>query len=789
MAGSNKTILMRAYVVYVIILLLGLMIIFRIVQIQFVEGSHWKSMEKLNKPRVEVLEPITGNIFAEDNNLLVTSLPIYDIAMDLDSSVISEKEFAREIKVLGYYFSYFFHKNIYYHNLYKSNLIRERKKGNRNFIIIKNATFNQLKIIKKFPLLKKGSAGGLKVTKKFKRIKPLKNLAASTTGFVRLTQYSVIINLNNKKIPLDEFNSKLDTLTECFYNLFKDFPRRKYKQQLLDSYTGNDKNNPFKKDLDEIQLKELKTFPLICKDTAGIIKIKNRLRPYYVGIEGYYRVKLRGEKGYEIKRNVGNNNWRKLNDDDIINPVDGSDLYTSIDVFLQDVADNALRKCLDSNNAKWGCAILMEVQTGYIKAMANLHRDDQGVYKEVRNYAAEELIEPGSTLKLASVVAALEAGKLDTSYPVQTGTRNIPGWGIIYDSHEDGYGTVSAAKAFLYSSNSGISDYVYYSFNGNFNRFRDVFEKMNLMSKSGIDIENEPDPQLKNFTTGNLRGIAYGYSIKYTPLQILAFYNAIANNGKYMKPMLVKEIREKNKMPVKMEPVVVKDNICSESTLKKVKRLLESVVEKGTAKNISNSAYKVAGKTGTAKLYDPVSQQYIRNYIASFAGYFPANDPKFSCIVVVYNPAGTEYYGSQIAAPVFKEIADKVYATRVDIKSKDKKMPEVLSVPQVYMAHHSEVIKIYNELNLSLLSTGNISEWVSVSLENGRLKLIGKPMPQQHIMPDLSGMSARDAVFLLTGMGIQVQVFGMGRVVSQSVMPGENLKKVKQVNLYLSLRN
>ncbi len=785
MSDSKKAILMRAYLIYILVLIFGGIILGRIIYLQFVQGDYWSKQASIVNSKTEVIDPVRGNIFADDESLLATSVPIFEIRLDLDSSVISDTVFKSKIDSLAENLCRLFEGNSLNKKQYKKELIKGRMQSNRGFLIRKKATYAELKLLKTFPILRLGNRGGLIVYTKDRRERPFKNLASMTIGYERLAEFKVEINIKAGKIKQDRFEHYVDTLSECFSNLFQDYNRDSYKKKLTAAFTGKGAAARIVKNMNELQLAELKTFPLIEDDTINIIKQKQLTKSYFVGLEGHYRNDLRGERGVITLKKVGNNSWKKISDEDLIEPKNGCDLYTSIDVNLQDVAQNALRKSLDTTNADWGCVILMEVQTGFVKAIANLTRDKNGEYQEMRNYAVEELYEPGSTFKLASVVAVLEDNTFDTNTIVNTGKKNYPGWGTVVDSHEDGYGRVSLSKAFEKSSNVGITEIAYRAFGHNPQKFQQLLEKMGLTQKSGIDIDNEPQPRIK-VSYGDLLGIAFGYALKVTPMQVLTFYNAIANNGTYMKPMFVKEVKRTGVSVTKFNPVVLKDKICSDATILKIKKLLEGVVIRGTATNIRNSVYKIAGKTGTAKIYDPITKGYLKSYVASFAGYFPADDPKFSCIVVEYNMKGSEIYGAQVAAPVFKEIADRVYATRVDIKSKESPAPSVLSIPLVQVGYKSDIETIYQWLNFKLVPNGSTSDWVSISSFSNSIFEKDKTF-QSNIIPNVFTMKAKDAIYMLESLGLTVIVKGKGTVSSQSLKPGERIGVNKQIIITLTV--
>lgn len=784
MDNSRSSIMLRAYLIYILVFVFAMIIIGKVIYLNTVEREYWTRQASIVNSRTEVINPIRGSIYAEDGSLLAISVPIFEIRIDLDSSVIHDSVFTRNIDSLSLSLSILFDGHSLKKNHYKQKLINARNEGNRGYLIRKKATYKELKAIKSFPILKKGSKGGLIVYTKDRRERPFKNLASMTIGYERLAEYKVEINLKAGKINQKEFENRVDTLAECLSNLLLDYNRDDYKAKLQKAYYYGGASARIIKRMNELQYAELLTFPLVEDNTEKIIKAKKLTKSYFVGLEGHYRNELRGEKGIITLKRVGNNSWKKISEEDMIDPKNGCDLYTAIDVNLQDVAQNALRKSLDTTKADWGCVVLMEVKTGYIKAIANLTRNKDGVYEEMRNYATEELYEPGSTFKMATVMAVLEGSSLDTNTIVNTGRVYYPGWGTVVDSHEEGYGKVSLAKAFEKSSNVGITEIARRAFGKNPQEFKKILVNMGLTNKSGIDLDNEPQPRIK-VSYGDLLGIAFGYALKVTPLQVLCFYNAVANNGKYMSPTFVKEIKRMG-MTLKInEPKVLVEKVCSDNTLAKMKKLLEGVVLRGTANNIENSVYQIAGKTGTAKIYDPSVKSYIKNYVASFAGYFPADNPMYSCIVVEYNMRGTEVYGAQVAAPVFKEIADKVYATRSDIKSNEAPLTKDCYYPLVKVGYRYETEAVYKGLNLPLVAAKSTSEWISITSINNKILEKEKTYTQNNI-PDVVGMKAKDAIYLLENLGLKVIAKGIGKVKEQSVKSGSKISSQKLIVLNFS---
>ena len=399
------------------------------------------------------------------------------------------------------------------------------------------------------------------------------------------------------------------------------------------------------------------------KDDQG-----NVTRP---GIDGAFGVKyLQGTDGQRLKQKIGNGQWKPIADYNEIEPKDGYDVYTTLDVNIQDIAHHALLEQLEKYKADHGCVVVMETKTGEVKAISNLGRNKNGFYYERLNYAVGESHEPGSTFKLMAITAALEDKVIDTSDIVDTKNGVLTYYGKkVRDSKNGGYGKISISRAFEVSSNTGIVTAIDQHYKNNPKKFVDRLYKMNLNEKLNLPIIGEgspiiPDPRIKNKRWSGiaLQWMAYGYGVSFTPLQTLTFYNAIANDGEMVKPQFLKEVREFDKTIVPFKKEVINPQICSKETVAKVKQLLKNVVEKphGTGHRLYSPNFSMAGKTGTCQ--KDYSNKDKLNYISSFAGFFPAENPKYSCIVVIHEPdKSVGYYGADVSGPVFKKIAQKIF--------------------------------------------------------------------------------------------------------------------------------
>lgn len=622
--------------------------------------------------------------------------------------------------------------------------------------------------------------------------------------------FEIRMDTKSSAIKKDFFYNNVDSLAICLSNLFKDMSAKEYKKNIINARKKNDRYFLIKRDATYPELKKMRTFPIFRagKYKGGMIVIQKAMRemPFkllaartigferegiYVGLEGSYSKYIEGTCGKRLMQKVGPDIWIPLSDENEIEPENGSDVVTTLDINIQDVAENALMRQLSLFSADHGCAVLMEVATGKIRAIANLTRNGEGQYVEMFNYAISESSEPGSTFKLASVISVLEDGYVDIYDKVNTLNGKIRyADREMEDSHEGG-GIITVKKAFEQSSNVGISRIIYDNYSKDPQKYVDHLYSMNLNKPLGLDLLGEGNPQIKNtesrsWSRVSLPWMAIGYEVALTPLQILTFYNAVANNGKMVKPLFVEEVKKTGKTIKKNNVVVINKSICSKKTLEKVRLLLEGVVECGTASNIKNSVYKIAGKTGTAQVANRkfgYKHESGINYKASFVGYFPADNPKYSCIVVINNPKGAVYYGSTVSAPVFKEIADKVFATRIDVKPKDTL--KTIITPIAKSGNQNDLERVYHKLNYFTISSAPDADWVSTANFGNAVKMIDKSFKKE-VVPNVVGMGAKDAVFLLENSGLKVRISGRGTVKKQSLPAGTRIMSGYEIILELS---
>lgn len=474
------------------------------------------------------------------------------------------------------------------------------------------------------------------------------------------------------------------------------------------------------------------------------------------GIDGAFGVQyLRGTDGHRWKQKIGQGQWKPITDYNEVEPKDGYDVYTTIDVNIQDIAHHALLRQLEYYEADHGCVVVMETKTGEIKAISNLGRNSKGYYYERLNYAVGESHEPGSTFKVMALAAALEDKEVDTSTIVDTksGVKQFYGRKI-YDSHHGGYGKISVAKALEVSSNIGFATMIDDHYAKKPEKFISRIKSWHLNKTLGVSIIGEgqpeiPEPGSKKWSKNALPSMAYGYNLSLTPLQTLAFYNAIANNGEMVRPRFIREVREFDKTIKKIDKVVIDRKMFSDKTLTQLQEILKNVVIRGTANSLYSEHFSMAGKTGTAQTeYWMADWSENRRYISSFVGYFPAENPKYSSIVVIHKPSTKKgYYGADVSGPVFKAIAQKIFT------------------------------------DTPLIDEVETLEFKNSVVVNDFEKYYDAVKTYKTIMPDVIGMPTMDAIPLLENMGLKVMVYGTGIVKGQSIIKGNKVQKNQTVVL------
>lgn len=692
----RANILLRVYLAFGLILLFAGAVIFQLCRVQFAQGDKWVAMAREKSTRYKTIEAARGNIFSDDGSLLATSVPEYDLHMDmLAGGIANDKVFDEKIDSLSAAMANYFKDRPAREY---ARIFREARKDSVRYQLVRHkVSYKMLKDIKKFPVFSLGKyKGGLIIDPLNKRVLPFQSLARRTIGY---------------------------------------------------------KND----------------------------NVKNA-----VGLEGAYANYINGESGKRLEQRLAGGVWMPVNEDDDVAPKEGADIISTINVNYQDIAQSALEKQLITSNADHGTVILMEVATGEIRAVANFTRMPDGSFKEKFNYAIAGNQDPGSTFKVASYMALLEDKMVDTSTRVNTGEYKVPGNShVIKDSHGS-IGVVSVKRAFEESSNAAVAYLVNNAYTNNQARFTNHLYDWKLNEMLKLQIPGEAQPVVKNPKNASwnknltLPQMAYGYEMQLTPLKTLSFYNAIANNGKYISPIFVKEIRRLGNTIETFQARTINEKICSDVTLRKMQEMLEGVVTEGTGKtNVKSAMFRIAGKTGTAQVADGRAGYAKKQYQSSFCGYFPADHPKYSLIVVINDPKNG-YYAASTAGPAFKEICEKVYASDIGMTRAPVRYVGNTTLPQAKPGNTKALKKVYEKLGVKPLYA---------SLNNGIDTSSGIAYEENKVkagtVPNVTGMGLSDALYALGNAGYKVAVKGSGSVNSQSVTGGSAIPKGSKITILL----
>ncbi len=705
----KKDILWRVYLCFIGIAFLSFLILGKAVVVQKLQGDHWRNMGDSMHQRIVEINADRGTIFSEDGQMLSTSLPQFDIYMDMMADGLR----AKDGKVYKQYIDSFANRMAEYFGdktakEYKAELAAAYQKGNRYYALQKKMSFEDYKNFREFPLVKLGkNKSGIIVEQNSKRIAPFGLLANRTIGLSR-------------------------------------------------EYINSD----------------------------------GKMKKMNVGLEMSYDSLLNGQNGQRMVRYISGGAVPVEGSQ--VEPENGRDIYTTIDVKMQDVAENALLKMMVQSESEYGTCILMETKTGKIKAIANLGRRMDGTYWENDNYALR-VTEPGSTIKLVTLLAALDKGTSKINDLIEVGSTGQLQVGprVVTDHERSPKPVLTIAECFAYSSNVGMAKLANKAFGNNPEEYGEYVHRYHMDSRSPIDLSHVPKPLLAPLAKShgglmNMLTMSFGYAIQVSPLQTLTLYNAIANNGKMMKPYLVNSIRNNGVLVKQMEPTVIEKNICNENTLKAAQQSLDMVVTMGTASKVfKEMPFKVAGKTGTAHVSDGNIKYAHRVYQASFVGYFPEENPQYTCIVVIRTrPNPVIRYGGQLAAPVFKEVATKVYSMFVDRKTPKSYEGTVDSTSYFYAGNTNSIKNIYSWLQIPFVDSISNNPWTSVYANNFK-PVLTTNVVRNNLMPNVKGMGLRDAINLLEKMGLRVHVSGSGKVSGQSISPGLPFNKGQGVVLNL----
>jgi cell division protein FtsI (penicillin-binding protein 3) len=662
-------------------------------------------------------------------------------------------------------------------------------------------------------------AQAAEITSKYEEIEPnrgdiysvdMKLLATSVPYF------ETGIDLNCEGLDKKLFNENIDSLSYCLSQMFPSKTQEQFKKEMVQKRDEGSRYYRFSSDLDYENYKKLRTFPLLrlSRYKGGFVYAKHskRERPFGnlarrtignmetdfqkgYGLELAFDEHLKGIKGYTVMEKIAGNVWMPVSDYNHIEPRDGYDLITTIDISVQDIAETALKRRLEYHDASFGTAVVMEVNTGKVRAIVNLTKTESGNYIEDLNYAVGRATDPGSTFKLATAIVAMEDGYVEPSHVIETGNGKyrFPGK-TIEDVMRGGYGTITFQHCFEVSSNVGLSKVIYYNYRDNPEKFIDRLYKMHLNKPLGVIIPGETEPSIPYPNASPWSGISLvqlsiGYEVQMTPLQVLSLYNAVANNGCMLRPIFTEELRFRGHTIKTFQPEIIDPSICSQQTLAKVRIMLEGVILNGTGRSLQNPDFSIAGKTGTAQLSYGLDSSK-NEYHASFAGYFPADNPKYSIIVSIYEPQQNGYYGGQVAVPVFKEIVEKIYASDPTFY-KEHTPDENIEIPIMIEAKSNakELSEVYKWFNINTnIDKINNTQWVSGKMNEHKPFYSPLNFSDNNSVPNVVNMKLKDALVVLEEMGLKVTAHGRGKVKRQVPEAGTNINNTnKTISIYLDV--
>ena len=733
MSNDNKQGTVRMSIVY---LLLGMMFIVVFVRVVYLKTGErkefWTKQEQKRIIKERVVSAKRGNIYAMDPDngeylLLATTEPQYDVYIDLGKSLEFDKESKHKVK----------------------QWVISQEDFNKNM----NALCDSL-------------------AKVFQNGRDCKSAAEYKRYFLKARKAERRYVTVRRKVSEKELE-RMKRFPLIGYQRFKrKKPTSKYDfVGAVHVEKGSKRVYPY--------------YPM-ARRTIGINVTDNGCDTCYNGIDGAFTQYLSGVHGKRLEIKINPNEWVPVNTDEKIKTIDGMDVVTTLDVSLQELAENSLRSCLDSSEAESGCVVLMEVETGYIKAISNLSLNKNGEYVESDNIAISNSFEPGSTFKIVTAMMLLDRGLADTSDLVPTGVKNFPGnEKPIRDVGGTNHGLVSFARALEMSSNVGISQLVYNIYNKKRADFSKDLKEYFAFEPLGLNIKvHEPKPKIgSSENPTDLLRMSFGYVSRMTPLQILTFYNAIANKGVMVKPQFVQSVVKDGKEVERFAPIIMSEAICKRETIDKLHNVLKGVVQNGTGRRLKTASYGIAGKSGTAEIGYDKKHAGIQHR-ASFVGYFPADAPKYSCIVVISKPQKARTHGGDLAAPVFRELSDRVVGTRIDFNKTNIKESTV-KYPVIGYGNGGDFYAFCKSLGLHITKPSVM--WVKGKDINGMCALSEQNV-QSGIVPNVVGLTIKDAVYMLENLGMKVRFHGKGKVVSQSVAAGSRIDKRNNV-IVLGLRS
>ena len=601
----------------------------------------------------------------------------------------------------------------------------------------------------------------------------------------------------------DTFHFYVNELAQQLARLFPDETSLYYKSKLNTAKKSKSRYVLIRRKVNYHEQKTMRDFPIFRKGRyrGGFMAELNtkRVKPagnlafrtigyrtkdnLGVGLERTYNDDLGGVKGKRLVQKISGG-YRPLNDENLIEPKNGRDIHTTINIDFQEIAQRSLEKSLIKHKADHGCVIVMKVSTGEIKAISNLSKREEGVYSEQYNYSIGESYEPGSVWKVFSAMAAFEDELIspNDSMDIQNGVREYFGKKM-QDSDKGRFKKMSFKQAFARSSNVAFSSVIFDNYSSKPSNYISYLKKLDLDKPTGIEILGEPDPFLNHPASSSwsqltLPWLAIGYENQHTPLQLLTAYNGIINDGIMIRPQIVSSVTDAG--------IIIKENnnsnktvrVCSEETSKKIKELTAEVFISGSARNVRSDVVTMGGKTGTAQIASSSGYQKAKMYNASFVGHFPAMKPEYSIYVMVNKPSNGIFYASYVAAPVFSEVAKKIFTISVK-----KEVVDSLIYKPNYHAGFFKDIKIINNQLGYIMDENSSADFVRVNSNNSMTEDV---VVEEGKMPDFRNFGVKDAVYVSELLGLKPIVAGRGRVVEQSPKPGAVIHKSQTVYIRLN---
>lgn len=697
MSKVSDRILKRVYLLFGAVALFSILILARVINIQYINGAKWRDAVQEKRTYERNYMAARGSILSVEGDVLAESQPFYRVAIDPSRLEVDEPEFSAQFDSLKNLLAENFGRGLYgpdyFHDKISAAVEQDRQ---HLYVVNEKVDFETYREMKQWPILRESKMRGGLIEEKLNNLRhyPHDSLARITLG---------LIDRDRDSVPLKGLE----------YAFHED-------------------------------LKGQNGVALVARMPGGV------------------------EKPLEIRRK----------------DQDGSDLLTTLSLVQQDIVEEELKRAVLKHGANYGVAILMEVETGAVRAMAN--------YPEDQNRAVAFRIEPGSTFKLASAMALLEDRLVHPTDSVQTGNGTFRFFDRTMRDHL-ALGKLSFIDAFAQSSNVAFSKLVNEAYKNKVERWLEHLDNFGLSSPAMTrnHLVGEPDPIIfspsleAKWNGTTLPWMSIGYNTQLTPLQICAFYNAVANDGVYMEPFLVQEVRRNTEVVKRFDPLVLREQIASERTIAIVKKMMEEVVNNGTAKGLGIDEMQLAGKTGTAQKYLDSLGTYGKVYQASFAGYFPADNPRYTCYVIIDEPKKGAYYGANVAGPVFRNIARQVYATDLElIPVFQPGNRQAQAVPGATVVHQKNAGRVYRDLSTDSPREAE-GTYVRANARDGEIEFSTIEI-QPGKVPNVKGMSAKDATSLLEGLGLRVRMEGHGKVRGQSIAPGTAIAPRETISLTLN---